>query len=127
MPLDPRRLPGLLEQTPIDFVTADHVAGDHKVAHLALHGEVIHQLQHEVFENHAQAPRADLALKSHSATVSRASSVKRRRTFSNSKRRWYCLRSAFLGSVRIFMSAALSRSFMTPATGRRPTNSGISP
>src|SRR5262249_18016186 len=28
------------------------------------HGQVVHQLQHEVFQNHAQAARADLTLKS---------------------------------------------------------------
>ena len=62
------------------------------------------------FEDHAQAPRADFAFwRANSATVSRASSVKRRRTFSNSKSRWYC-DEAFFGSVKIRTSADLSRS-----------------
>src|SRR5438309_2097104 len=54
----------LFQQTPIDLASAHHVRTDHKVTHFALHGQVVHQLQHEVFENHAQAARADLALKS---------------------------------------------------------------
>ena len=29
---------------------------------LVLHGEVVHQLQHEVFQNHAQAARANFAV-----------------------------------------------------------------
>ena len=59
----PNGLSGLLEQTPIDFAGADHVRGNHEVAHLPLHGQVVHQFQHEVFEDHSQAARADLALK----------------------------------------------------------------
>src|SRR5271165_5733303 len=64
MPASRANLSGLFEQTPIDFARAHHLRGDDKIAHLALHGQVIHQLQHEVFENHAQAARADFALKS---------------------------------------------------------------
>src|SRR5258708_25161177 len=59
----PERLSGLLEQTPIDFARADHVRCNHEVAHLPLHGQVVHQFQHEVFEDHTQAARADFALK----------------------------------------------------------------
>src|SRR5713226_5945107 len=55
---------GLFQQTPIDFASAHHVRGDDEVAHFALHGQVVHEFQHEVFENHAQAARANLALKS---------------------------------------------------------------
>src|ERR1700687_5828938 len=51
------RLSGLLEQTPINFAGADHVRRDHEIAHLPLHGKVVHQLQHEVFEDHCK-PRA---------------------------------------------------------------------
>src|SRR5208282_3756279 len=53
----------LLEQAPIDLMAADHIRGHDKVPHLALHREVVHQLQHEVFEDHTQAARADFALK----------------------------------------------------------------
>src|SRR5712664_533888 len=53
----------LFQQTPVDLASAHHVRADHKVADLTLHGQVIHQFQHEVFENHTQAARADLALK----------------------------------------------------------------
>src|SRR6266849_8982719 len=45
----PSGLSGLLEQAPIDFAGADHVRCDHEVAHLPLHGKVVHQFQHEVF------------------------------------------------------------------------------
>src|SRR5580692_2538103 len=55
-------LSGLFEQTPIDFPSADHFRGNHKVAHLALHREVVHEFEHEVFKNHAQATSADFAL-----------------------------------------------------------------
>ena len=41
--------------------------------------------------------------------------------------RWYCLMSAFLGSVRIWISAPSSSSSSVATTGRRPTNSGIRP
>src|SRR6266853_668993 len=54
----------LFQQTPINLASAHHVRTNHKVAHFALHGQVVHQFQHEVFENHAQAARANLALKS---------------------------------------------------------------
>src|SRR5258708_29735196 len=54
----------LLQQTPINFGSAKHVRTYDKITHLALHRQVVHQLQHEVFENHAQAARANLALKS---------------------------------------------------------------
>src|SRR5208283_1764580 len=56
-------LSGLLEQTPIDFAPAHHIGGYHEVADLPLHRQVIHQFQHEVFEDHTQAACADLALK----------------------------------------------------------------
>src|SRR6476646_3752265 len=60
----PNGLSGLFEQTPINFPSADHIRGHNKVAHLALHGEVIHELEHEIFQNHAQSARADFALHS---------------------------------------------------------------
>ena len=56
-----------------------------------------------------------------------ASSVKVSCASSSSNRRWYCLTSAFLGSVRMVTSASSSRSSSVAMTGRRPTNSGISP
>ena len=40
---------------------------------------------------------------------------------------WYCLIRAFLGSVRICMSAFSSSSSRVATTGKRPTNSGIRP
>ncbi len=41
--------------------------------------------------------------------------------------RWYCFTSAFLGSVRICMSADWSSCDTVVTTGRRPMNSGIRP
>src|SRR5271165_774914 len=55
-------LSGLFEQTPIDLPAADHFRGDDKIAHLALHREVIHKLEHQVFQNHAQSASANFAL-----------------------------------------------------------------
>ena len=40
---------------------------------------------------------------------------------------WYCLTSAFLGSVRMRTSASSSSSSSVATTGRRPMNSGIMP
>src|SRR5215469_3065359 len=57
-------LSDLFKQSPIDFAAADHVGGDHEIAHPLLHGQVVHQLQHEVFEDHTQAARTNFALKS---------------------------------------------------------------
>jgi hypothetical protein len=56
-----------------------------------------------------------------------ASSASVRSALSISNRRWYCLTKAFLGSVRIFLRTDSSRSSSVATTGRRPTNSGISP
>src|SRR6266576_2114119 len=56
-----------------------------------------------------------------------ASSARVRSTLSISNSRWYCLTSAFFGSVRMRLSAASSRSSSVATTGSRPTNSGISP
>ena len=48
-------------------------------------------------------------------------------TSSKWKNFWYCFTSAFFGSTRMRISASLSRLCTTPTTGRRPTNSGMSP
>mmetsp|Transcript_42319 Transcript_42319/g.99336 ORF Transcript_42319/g.99336 Transcript_42319/m.99336 type:complete len:220 (-) Transcript_42319:6516-7175(-) len=40
---------------------------------------------------------------------------------------WYCLTSAFLGSVRIWTSASSVNSPRVATTGRRPTSSGMRP
>src|SRR6516225_9956967 len=61
------------------------------------------------------------------ATAPSASSAKVSSMFSISNSRWYCLTSAFFGSVRIFFSEVSSRSSSVATTGRRPTNSGIRP
>ncbi len=61
------------------------------------------------------------------ATRARDPSVNRRSTCSHANSFWYCLTSAFFGSRRIRTRADSSSSSRTATTGRRPTNSGISP
>ncbi|OGL05652.1 MAG: hypothetical protein A3I03_12210 [Candidatus Rokubacteria bacterium RIFCSPLOWO2_02_FULL_68_19] len=76
----------------------------------------------------ARSPRAPVPrFRAFLAMATTASSVNLRRTFSRSKYFWYCFMMAFLGSRRILISAASSRSSSVAITGRRPTNSGISP
>src|SRR5579863_3597152 len=45
-------------------MTTNHLGGNDEIAQPLLHWQVIHQLQHEVFEDHTQAARANFALKS---------------------------------------------------------------
>ncbi len=68
-----------------------HLAGDDKLTALSSAGERVHQVQHEVFDDHPQAARANLALERHVAIASSASSVKRSLTFSYSNSFWYCV------------------------------------
>src|SRR3974377_2554779 len=42
------RLSGFLEQTPIDFVSPDHVGRHHEIAHLTLHRQGGHKLHNKV-------------------------------------------------------------------------------
>ncbi len=56
-----------------------------------------------------------------------ASSASVKSTVSISNMRWYCLTSAFFGSVRMRLSEASSRSSSVATTGSRPTNSGMRP
>src|SRR5438034_5920441 len=46
---------------------------------------------------------------------------------SYAKKRWYCLTSAFFGSVRIWTRSSFFSWCTAEITGRRPMNSGISP
>ena len=76
----------------------------------------------------ARSPRAPVPrLSASSATASSASSVNTSSTSSNWKNFWYCFTSAFFGSTRMRISASWSRLCTAPMTGRRPTNSGMSP
>src|SRR5262249_38771786 len=76
----------------------------------------------------ARSPRAPVPrLSASRAMAATASSVNLSRTFSRSKYFWYCLMIAFFGSRRMRTSAWSSRSWSVAITGRRPTNSGISP
>src|SRR5208282_4098717 len=38
----------------VDFVVLHHLVGHNEFANLALAGKVVHQVQHQVFQNHAQ-------------------------------------------------------------------------
>src|SRR4029077_17094870 len=55
-------LSGFFQQCPVDFSAADHFAGYDEFAELALGRKVVHELEHEVFKNHAQSAGPDLAL-----------------------------------------------------------------
>src|ERR1700688_1377498 len=55
-------LSGFFEQRPVDLPATDHFAGHDEFAEFALGRQVVHELEHEVFENHAQSAGADLAL-----------------------------------------------------------------
>ena len=76
----------------------------------------------------ARSPRAPVPrFIASRATAATASSVNLSRTFSRSKYFWYCFTMAFFGSLRIRTRAGSSRSWSVATTGRRPTNSGMSP
>src|SRR5262245_21351763 len=76
----------------------------------------------------ARRPRAPVARRiAWSAIALNESSVNSSSTPSNSKNLRYCLTSAFFGLVRMSTNASLSRLWTLVMTGRRPTNSGISP
>src|SRR3954453_14004790 len=62
-----------------------------------------------------------------SAIDQSASSVNTRSMSSYAKKRWYCLVSAFFGSVRICTRSSRFSWCTALRTGRRPMNSGISP
>src|SRR4051812_8321296 len=52
------------QQVPIDVAVADHICSDGKLAQLALGRQVVHEVQHKIFENHAEAAGAHFALQS---------------------------------------------------------------
>src|SRR5713226_1716936 len=56
------RLACFLEQVPVDFPAAHHLGGDHELPDLALRRQVVHQLEHQVFQDHAQPAGAYLSL-----------------------------------------------------------------
>ena len=56
------RLAGFFEEAPVDFAAFDHIRGDNEVAQFSLSRQVIHHLEHQIFEDHAQAARAHFAL-----------------------------------------------------------------
>src|SRR5215831_12049040 len=56
-----RWLAGLFDQRDRLFLAHDDLAGDHAFADLLLARQRIHQVEHEIFDDHAQAARADLA------------------------------------------------------------------
>src|SRR3974390_2392978 len=53
---------GLFQEPPVNLAAPNHFGGDDKFAQFALGRQVVHQLQHQIFQNHAEAPRSDLAL-----------------------------------------------------------------
>jgi len=109
------------------LVVHDDLARDDALLEALDGRQLVHDLEHDLFEDRAQARAPVPRLSASLAMQATASSVNLRRTFSRSKYFWYCLMIAFLGSLRIRTSAASSRSCRVAITGRRPTNSGIRP
>ena len=64
-------------------------ARDDALADLLLAGQRVHQVEHQVLDDHPEAARADLARSAASAIASSESSVKRSFTFSYSNSFWY--------------------------------------
>ena len=62
-----------------------------------------------------------------SAMASKAPDSNSKATSSKLRRRWYCLTSAFLGSVRICTKSSLVKRSSAATIGKRPMNSGIKP
>ena len=89
--------------------------------------QVVHHVEQHLLEDRAQAARAGLAGQRLAAIARSAGSRISSSTPSMRNIFWYCLISAFFGSTRIWISAASSSSSSVATTGRRPTNSGISP
>jgi hypothetical protein len=88
--------------------------------------QVEHGVEQDAFHDRAQATCAGLALDGLLGDRRSALLVKVSFTSSISNSRWYCLTSAFFGSVRIWISASSSRSSSVarPADGRRIPGSG---
>src|SRR5438132_10764146 len=57
----PITLPGLLDERDGLFLAHDDLAGDDTLADLLLPRERVHQVEHEVLDDHPQAARANLA------------------------------------------------------------------
>src|ERR1017187_6796038 len=56
------RLTGFFQYCKTDFLREHHLFGDLELAYFLVGWQVVHQIQHQVFENHPQATRAHLAL-----------------------------------------------------------------
>src|ERR1700730_7181534 len=52
----------LLQQRHVYLLRDDHFLGDQELADLLIRREIIHQIQHQVFEDHPQTPCTNLAL-----------------------------------------------------------------
>src|SRR3954447_273097 len=57
-----RELAGLFEHSHIDLLGQDHLLRDHKLTDLLEGGEIVHQVQHQVFQDHPEASSSNLAL-----------------------------------------------------------------
>ena len=71
-----QELAGLLKQAQRQIAALDHILGDFQIAHLLVAGQVIHQIEHEFFEDHAQAARSNLT--SQGFTGNRSDGVRRK-------------------------------------------------
>jgi hypothetical protein len=90
-------------------------------------GDVVHDVEHRVLEDGAQARARPLPRSSACGPPRRARLVNFSFTPSISKSFWYCLHQAVLGLVRMSMRASSLSSCSVATTGRRPMNSGMRP
>ena len=93
-----------------------------------LRGHVVHDVEHRLFEDGAQAAGAALA-RERLLARRRASApfVNLSFTPSISNSFWNCLTRLFFGFVRMSISASSFSSCKVAMTGKRPMNSGIRP
>ena len=90
--------------------------------------DVVHDVEHRVLEDGAQAAGAAVALERLARDGAAARPcVNLSFTPSISKSFWYCFTSAFFGFVRMSMSASSLSSCSVARTGKRPMNSGMRP
>ena len=95
--------------------------------HLLVGRQVVHQIQHQVFEDHAQSARAHLALQRQAAIASRASSREPQSHIFVFEQPLVLLDDRVLRLCQDLDQRGLVRSSSTATTGIRPMNSGMKP
>ena len=93
----------------------------------ALRRQVVHQFEHQIFEDHAQAARAHFALQGQFGDRFERVVGEAQAHIFEFEEALILLDQRVLRLGQNRTSALLSRSLSTPTTGKRPTNSGIRP